>query len=196
MKKESLAVSHLLEHAFERHSALVSGTSTIFGDIEKGAKLLVRVLRAHRKILVCGNGGSAADSQHFVAEWVCRYKNERSPLPAIALTTDTSVITAIGNDYSFEEIFSRQVRVLGVPGDVLVAFTTSGHSKNVLVAIHEAKVKKLKTIILTGMRGVSLRNSADVTIVIPSDETARIQEMHQLIYHAWCEYADACNVDK
>ena len=120
-----------------------------------------------------------------------RYKKDRRPLPAIALTVDTSALTAIGNDYGFEKVFARQIEVLGKPGDVLVAITTSGKSKNILAAIAQAKSQELKVIALTGEAGKELKEMVDVAIVVPSAETARIQEVHELVYHAWCEYIDS-----
>jgi D-sedoheptulose 7-phosphate isomerase len=166
----------------------------IFPDVERSAHVLVTALRRGKKILVCGNGGSAADSQHFAAELVGRYGKKRRALPAIALTTDTSALTAIGNDYGFEDIFKRQVEALGSSGDVLVAFSTSGASKNVLAAIAQARKQKMNIIILTGVRGARLRRRANVLIAVPSSETARIQEIHEIIYHSWCEYIDVHHV--
>ncbi|MDO8552926.1 MAG: SIS domain-containing protein [bacterium] len=166
----------------------------ILPDVERGATILVAALRRGKKVLICGNGGSAADSQHFAAELVGRYKDDRPPLPALALTTDSSALTAIGNDYGFEDIFKRQVAALGKSGDVLVVFSTSGASKNVLAAISEARLRKIKVIALTGTRGSGLRRRADAVIVVPTKETARIQEVHQLVYHSWCEYIDATHV--
>ncbi|MDO8482052.1 MAG: SIS domain-containing protein [bacterium] len=163
-------------------------------DIKRGASILVSALRSGKKVLICGNGGSAADSQHFAGELIGRYKNNRHPLPGLALTTDTSALTAIGNDYGFEDIFKRQITALGNAGDVLVVFSTSGASKNVLSAISEAKLKKMKVIALTGERGSGLRRRAHAVVVVPTKETARIQEIHQLVYHAWCEYIDAAHV--
>lgn len=162
----------------------------ILPDVERGALLLLRALKGKKKILVCGNGGSAADSQHFAAELVGRYKGERRALPAIALTTDTSVITSIGNDYGFEKVFSRQVEALGTKGDVLIVLTTSGRSKNILAAISAARKRKMHILALTGKRGAALRKNTDACIVVPSEETARIQEIHELCFHAWCEFLD------
>lgn len=160
-------------------------------DVEKSGKLLGTTLKKGKKVLVCGNGGSAADSQHFAAELSGRYKKERRALPGIALSTDTSAVTAIGNDYGFERVFARQVEALGQRGDVLVAFSTSGSSPNIIAAIDVARKQKMKVILMTGQKGTAARKLADVAVVVPSEETARIQEMHELVYHSWCEYIDS-----
>ncbi len=162
----------------------------ILPDVERAGALLLRVLKAKNKARVCGNGGSAADSQHFAAELVGRFAKNRKALPALALTVDSSALTAIANDWDFEHVFARQVEALGSAGDVLVVFTTSGRSKNVLAAIRAARKKKIRIIALTGAKGRALRANADVCIVIPSSETARIQEMHELTFHAWCEFLE------
>lgn len=146
------------------------------------------------KVLACGNGGSAADAQHFAAEFVGRYERERPELSAIALTTDSSVLTAIANDYDFKVVFSRQVRALGSPGDVLLAISTSGNSANVLAAIEAAHEREMVVVGLTGRGGgkmsLSLRDT-DVHICVPSDRTARIQEVHLLTLHCICDAVDA-----
>jgi len=183
----------ILERAFKRHISLADESMvTLLPTVGKGADIILDAAQNGNQILLCGNGGSAADCQHFAAELVGRYKKERPPIKAVALTTDTSIITAIGNDYGFEEIFRRQVEALGFANDVLVVFTTSGSSKNILTAIKQAKTQCMKTILLTGEKGKALAKKVDVAIVIPSLETARIQEIHQLVYHSWCEYIDMC----
>ena len=181
----------LISGAFARHESVLGSTRDIFPDIEKGAGLLLDIVRANKFVFTCGNGGSAADAQHLAAEFTCRYKDDRKPLAAILLGANFSHLTAVGNDYSFEDVFSRELETLGREGDILVAFTTSGSSKNILKAIEVARAKKMKVIMLTGQKGKSLAAKADVLIAIPSEETARIQEMHELIYHVWCEYIDA-----
>jgi len=182
---------NIIRAAFLRHrDAVARSIEELFPAVEAAASSLAETLKNGGKILACGNGGSAADAQHFAAEFVCRYKDDRAAFPAIALTTDTSALTAIGNDYGFDEIFSRQVSALGRGGDVLVAFTTSGISLNVLAAIRAAKEKKMRVIILTGEGGKKLSEMADVLVAVPSDETARIQEIHELIFHGWCEFVD------
>lgn len=138
-----------------------------------------------RKILICGNGGSAADAQHFAAELVGRFELERSAWPAIALTTDTSILTAIGNDYGFAEVFARQVRGVGQPGDVLIGISTSGNSENVIQAVAAAKEVGMQAIGLLGQDGGELQSQTDHAIVVRDPQTARIQEAHILILHYW-----------
>ena len=177
---------------FSRHvEAVEKSMRQILLDVERGAVLLTSALQRGKKVLVCGNGGSAADSQHFAAELVGRFVKNRKALPALALTVDSSAITAIANDWEFDYIFARQVEALGNAGDVLVVFTTSGRSKNILAAIRAARKKKMRIIALTGQMGKELRNNVDACIVVPSSETARIQEMHELTFHAWCEYIES-----
>ncbi len=185
------ANERLFASIFRRHTVVVEKSIALLPNIERAARLILRVLKGKKKVLVCGNGGSAADSQHFAAELVGHYSKDRRALPAVALTTDSSALTSIGNDYGFEEIFSRQVEALGEKGDVLIAISTSGSSKNVLNAIAAARKKKMHVIVLTGEKGKALQKRVDVAIVVPSKETARIQEVHELVYHAWCEYIDA-----
>jgi D-sedoheptulose 7-phosphate isomerase len=158
--------------------------------VAQGEDMAERLKRGCR-ILVCGNGGSAADAQHFAAELSGRYVKERRALAGIALTTDTSALTAIGNDYGFEKVFSRQVEALGRPGDLLVGISTSGNSPNVLLAVEAAKELGLKTLGLLGRDGGKLKGLCDEALVVPSAVTARIQELHQMIYHFWCEIIDA-----
>ena len=148
-------------------------------------------LRRGGRILVCGNGGSAADAQHLAAELSGRYVKERRALAGIALTTDTSALTAIGNDYGFDQIFSRQVEALGRPGDLLIGISTSGNSPNVIRAVASAKALGLRTLGLLGRDGGQLVRLMDEALVVPSVVTARIQEVHQMIYHFWCEALDA-----
>jgi D-sedoheptulose 7-phosphate isomerase len=159
--------------------------------IAQAGDLLVEALRAGGKLLFFGNGGSAADAQHLAAEFVGRYVNDRSPLAAIALTTDSSALTAIGNDYGFEQVFARQVRALGRRGDVAIAISTSGRSRNVILGIEAARETGLATLALIGGDGGNLAPSVDVAIVVPSTTTARIQECHITIGHVLCEYVDA-----
>ena len=183
--------TNIITAAFERHRKTVDvSLAAGMESVTRAAVLLAEAAKQNRKLLVCGNGGSAADAQHLASEWVCRYKGDRRPLGAVALTTDTSALTAIGNDYGFEEIFSRQVKALGAPGDVFIGITTSGKSKNILAALRTARTMKLATIVLTGEGGSALEGGADIVIAVPSLETARIQELHELIIHAWCEYVD------
>ena len=154
---------------------------------------VVGCITAGGKVLACGNGGSASDAQHFAAEFVGRFERERPGLAAIALTTDTSILTAVGNDYDFKAIFSKQVQALGAPGDVLLAITTSGNSANVLAAVEAAKAKEMTVIALTGRGGGKLRErlgETDVHICVPHERTARIQEVHILALHCLCDAVD------
>jgi D-sedoheptulose 7-phosphate isomerase len=154
------------------------------------AEKIALALTSDRKLLLCGNGGSAADAQHIAAEFINRYELERPPLPAIALTTDTSILTSVGNDYSFNEIFSKQVKALGVEGDVLLAISTSGNSTNVIEAVKAAKRLGIFTVGLTGGEGGQLANLVDLSLVVESSVTARIQETHILVGHIICELVD------
>ncbi len=148
-------------------------------------------LRRGCRILVCGNGGSAADAQHLAAELSGRYLKERRALAGIALTTDTSALTAIGNDYGFDQVFSRQVEALGRPGDLLIGISTSGNSPNVIRAVESARDLGMRTLGLLGRDGGRLKELVDDALVVPSPVTARIQEVHQMVYHFWCEALDA-----
>ena len=159
-------------------------------SVTRFANKVTETLQSGHKILICGNGGSAADSQHIAAEFVGRFKLERKALPAIALTTDTSVITAIGNDYGFEQVFSRQVAALGTENDLLIAISTSGQSKNVLNAVSEAKKNKMFVISLTGHKTSSLQSQSNLCLNVPSDNTALIQQAHIGILHIVCDIAE------
>ena len=154
--------------------------------IEKIARVIITVLKDGKKCLIFGNGGSAADSQHFAAELLVRLRFERPAIPAIALTTDTSVLTAIGNDTSFDEIFARQIEGLANEGDVCIGISTSGSSKNVLKGIEKAKEKGAITIGFTGTKGKNFADLCDVSLLAPSDSTERIQECHELAIHILC----------
>ena len=158
--------------------------------IEVICKLFIKTLKKGGKIFIFGNGGSAADSQHFAAELVGRFQKERKGLAAIALTTDTSILTSLGNDYSFDRIFERQIEALAGPRDLIFAISTSGKAKNVIEAVKKAKKLNLKTIGLTGKDGGELAKITDISLIIPSSITARIQESHILIIHIICEMAE------
>ena len=177
----SLYLTNLAEHqrTFERLAALET-------DVASAGSLIARCLGSNGKLLSCGNGGSAADSQHIASELTGRFIKERKPLAAISLTTDSSALTCIGNDYSFDEVFARQVRALGRQGDVLLAISTSGNSSNVRRAAEEAKALGMVVVGLLGRDGGAIKALSDVTIVVPSDVTARIQEAHILIIHTLC----------
>lgn len=155
-------------------------------DVAKAADILIAALRAGNKILFCGNGGSAADSQHLAAELMGRYLRDRKPLPALSLTVDTSALTAIGNDYGYDEVFARQLRGIGTNGDVLVGISTSGNSANVIKAMSAARDMGIRTIALTGQGGGKMASVADLCIAVPSGKTNQIQEMHIAIGHLIC----------
>jgi len=161
--------------------------------IEAAAKLMIAALLDNKKILTCGNGGSAGDAQHFSSELLNRYERERPALPAMALSTDTSTITSIANDYSYEEIFSKQIKALGQAGDILLAFSTSGNSANVVEAIHAAHERGMTVVAATGKDGGKMAptlHGADVEIRVPADKTNRIQETHLVVIHCLCDLID------
>ena len=167
-------------------------------QVARGMVAMTDCLRAGGKVMACGNGGSAADAQHFAAELIGRFERERQELAAIALTTDTSILTAVGNDYSYDEIFAKQVRGLGKKGDILIGISTSGNSKNVLKAIEAAKKMGIKIIALTGNGGgkiASLLDADDIHLCAPSTRTARIQETHLVLLHALCDGVDHLLLD-
>lgn len=182
---ESLLMSSLNEHLSVSQSLL--GQTA---DIESCGKLIIETLQNGGKILICGNGGSAADAQHFAAELTGRYETERKALPAIALTTDTSALTAIANDYSFERVFARQVEALASKGDLLIGISTSGNSPNVIAAVMTARSAGCKILGLTGSAGKKLASLSDACYMSPSTRTARIQEAHITIIHILCEMVD------
>jgi len=154
------------------------------------AEYISKAFNDDKKLMICGNGGSAADAQHIAAEFVNRFQLERQPLPALALTTDTSIITSIANDYGYEEIFSKQIKALGVEGDILLAISTSGKSKNILSAIRTAKERGLYTVGFMGGDCGEMLKSVDLALVVESNETPRVQEVHMLAGHLLCELVD------
>ena len=168
----------------EHRRVVTDAQSALEADFEQICQLCESALAAGHKLLVCGNGGSAADAQHFVAELVCRFEAERAGLPAIALTTDPSITTAVSNDYGFERLFARQVEALGRPGDVLIAISTSGNSPNCLAAAESAQKRGMPIVALCGLSGGTLAPIADASICVPSTRTARIQEVHIIVLHA------------
>ena len=170
----------------EEHRALFSTLESLAPAVEAAADLMVAAFKGGRKILFCGNGGSAADSQHLASEFTGRFIKDRRPLAALALTTDSSALTCIANDYSFDDVFSRQVLGLGVKNDCLVAISTSGNSRNVIRAAEAARAGGIHTIGLLGRDGGALLDLCDVPIVVPSTSTARIQEAHGFIGHTLC----------
>ena len=180
----------MLNKCLQEHINVAKKLKNLLPQIEKAGSLCVNSLKNGGKIIFCGNGGSAADSQHIATELIGRFKKDRNPLSAISLTTDTSALTSIGNDYGFEYIFSRQVEAIGKKGDVLIAISTSGNSVNVINAIKSAKNIGIKIITLSGKNGGEMKNLGDVNIIIPSNNTPRIQEMHIMVGHMICEMID------
>jgi len=186
--------------AFDFCAELRAGTDAIdavlapacVAAIAAAGRALQASLTGGRKVLICGNGGSAADAQHIAAELVGRYRAERRGLPAIALTTDSSVLTAWSNDYDFDSVFSRQVEALGQPGDLVLGLSTSGRSRNVARALQAAREAGCTTVGLLGRDGGTIAPLCDVAVVVPLQDTARIQEAHMLAYHTLCAYLDAC----
>jgi D-sedoheptulose 7-phosphate isomerase len=170
----------------EEHQTMIARLADCTGIIEVAGELLINTVKQGGKVLLCGNGGSAADCQHIAAELVVRYEKKRQAMAAIALTTDSSILTAHANDYDFETVFSRQVDALGNDKDCLIAISTSGKSKNILRAVESAKSKGMMVIGLTGCEGGELSKQATISVIVPSLVTARIQEAHILIGHWWC----------
>jgi D-sedoheptulose 7-phosphate isomerase len=186
-------VARVSQHFADSARTKQKAAELLAAPIAQAAEMMVKCMLANGKILACGNGGSAADSQHFAAELIGRFERERPGLAAIALTTDTSALTAIANDYDFEQVFSRQVQALGQAGDVLLAISTSGDSKNVIASIHAAHERDMQVVALTGKGGgkiSGLLGKDDVHICVPSDRTARIQEVHLLALHCLCDGVD------
>ena len=183
-------MKHIIETEISSHLKSAEQLEKISGDIEVAAKLSINTLSNNNKILLCGNGGSAADSQHIAAELVGRYKRTREGLSAIALTTDSSILTSISNDFEFDDVFSRQIEALAHQNDLLFAFSTSGNSKNIINAAKKCNSLKCKVISFTGAKDSELMNYSDLVIKAPSIDTPRIQEMHILIGHIICEIID------
>ena len=181
----------LVKSTLEEHRQVVVKMAALEGEIASAGELCANALLQGQRIYLCGNGGSAADAQHIAAELIGRFVHDRRALPAIALTTDTSALTAIGNDYGYDDVFSRQVEGLCREGDVLIAISTSGNSDNVLKAVDAAHRVGASVIGLSGKSGGALDAKADVSLVVPSDVTARIQEMHIVIGHLICALVEA-----
>ena len=183
--------SDILKSAIGAATTTLQSIVELESQITKAAELIGDCLTSGKKVFACGNGGSAADAADFCTELACRFVEDRRPYPAMNLSQGGSLITAIGNDYGFEEIFARQVRAFGNSGDILIAISTSGKSKNIRLAIEEAGSRKLKTIALLGRDGGSVTGIADVDLIVKSDSTARIQEAHKFILHVICEICEA-----
>lgn len=185
-----------LRDAIEAATHTFRSLSSLEPQIAQAADVIDECLRRGNKLLVCGNGGSAADASHFATELVVRFAKDRRALPAICLTSDCGILTAAGNDYGFDEIFARQVAAFGVPGDVLISLTTSGASRNVIRALEEAKARKLRSIAFLGRDGGSSTGIADIDVLVRSDSTARVQEAHQLLLHVLCDVIESRLIER
>ena len=190
-----MSIAQRIQQHFEDSAQVkLAALAAMAAPIEAAARRMVHSLAAGGKVMACGNGGSAADSQHFAAEMLNRFEKERPPLAAIALTTDTSTLTSIANDYRYEDVFAKQVQALGRSGDVLLAISTSGNSPNVIEAIHAARARGVTVVALTGRKGgkmAALLGSDDIHLCVPTERTARIQEVHLLTIHCLCDGIDA-----
>jgi len=180
----------VLHRAIEDAVATLRALSAFEKPLDRAAQMVLRCLTSGHKLLVCGNGGSASDATHLATEFLCRFRDDRRPYPAISLTANGELMTAICNDYTFDEVFARQVRGLGEKGDVLIAFTTSGKSKNVLHALEEAKRRGLRSICFLGRNGGFTRGVATLDLLVPGRNTARIQEGQKLLMHVLCEMVE------
>ncbi|WP_027815808.1 phosphoheptose isomerase [Paraburkholderia bannensis] len=189
-----MSVERIQQHFRDSAATQLAAMETLAVPIAAAVDTMFAALANGNKILTCGNGGSAADAQHFAAELIGRFERDRPGLPALALTTDASVLTAVSNDYAYDQVFARQVRALGQPGDVLLAITTSGNSANVLAAIAEAHEREMIVIALTGKGGGLVNETladTDIHLSVPSERTARVQEVHLLTIHCLCDGIDA-----
>lgn len=189
-----MSVERIQQHFRDSAATQLAAMETLAVPIAAAVDTMFAALANGNKILACGNGGSAADAQHFAAELIGRFERDRPGLPALALTTDASVLTAVSNDYAYDQVFARQVRALGQPGDVLLAITTSGNSANVLAAIAEAHEREMIVIALTGKGGGAVNDTladTDIHLNVPSERTARVQEVHLLTIHCLCDGIDA-----
>jgi D-sedoheptulose 7-phosphate isomerase len=180
----------ILKNAVAAAKETLQSLLDLDAQVAKAADLIEQCLRGGNKLLVCGNGGSAADASHFATEFVVRFMKDRPAYPAICFAGDGGLLTAAGNDYGFDEIFARQVEAFGLPGDVLICLTTSGKSRNIERALKEAKARRLKTITFLGRDGGSTVGMADIDLLVRGDSTARIQEAHQLLLHVLCEISE------
>jgi len=184
-------ISSNLNRAINDSVRTLESLKNLEPQVSRAADLIGECFRTGNKLLMCGNGGSAADASHFATELVVRFTKDRRALPAICLSGDGGILTAGGNDYGFDKIFARQVEAFGQPGDVLICFTTSGNSKNVVRALEQAKARRLKTIAFLGRDGGSTTGMADIDLLVKAESTARIQEAHQLLIHVLCEIIEA-----
>jgi D-sedoheptulose 7-phosphate isomerase len=185
----SLAIQHLVKKQLSQSVATMTAVlndASIHAAVVAAARITAEAMRAGRKLMVCGNGGSAADAQHLVAEFVSRLTLDRPALRAIALTTDSSILTAIGNDYGYENVFERQIEALGIEGDVLLAISTSGNSKNCIKALTLARSMGIHTVSYLGNGGGAMKQLSDISVIIPSSVTMNIQESHLALEHIFC----------
>ena len=181
----------MIQKELHSHKKTIEKTiEMMIPDIQEASELMVNILKGGGKVLLCGNGGSAADAQHIAAELTGRYKSERKGLPAIALTTDTSALTAISNDYGYDRVFERQVEALANRGDLLIGISTSGNSQNIISALTSAKAAGCQTLGFSGREGGEMNKVCDINLVVPSTDTPRIQEIHILIGHILCQAVD------
>ena len=180
-------VSSILQQAVSESIETLRALGELDQQLRRAVDAIEQCLVAGKKLLVCGNGGSAADAAHFATEFVVRFRSERRGYPAICLASDGGLLSAAGNDYGFDEVFARQVTAFGLAGDVLVCLTTSGNSRNVQRALHESKVRGVQTIAFLGRGGGATKNLADIELLVRGESTARIQEAHKLLLHVICE---------
>jgi D-sedoheptulose 7-phosphate isomerase len=188
-------IKDLVKNQLSQSVAIITAVlndESIHEAVVQAGKLTAEAMKAGRKLMVCGNGGSAADSQHLVAEFVSRLTVDRPALRAIALTTDTSILTAIGNDYGYDNVFERQVEALGIEGDVLLAISTSGNSKNCIKALKLARTMGIHTVSYTGNAGGAMKALSDINVIVPSNTTMNIQESHLALEHIFCMIVECC----
>ena len=190
-KPPAVSLSQVLRNAIADATNCLQSLGGLKGEIAQAANLLVEALTGKKKVVACGNGGSAADAADFTTEFACKFIEDRRPYPALNLSQGGSLLTATANDYGFNEIFARQIRAFANAGDVLVAITTSGQSKNIRRALEEAKSSRLKSIALLGRNGGKCRGIADVDLIVTGNSTARIQEAHKFLLHVLCEIVEA-----
>ena len=185
-----MSIKKEIQQIFLESSSIIESSQFLSEDIENTVNIISSSFRKGKKLVIFGNGGSAADAQHIAAELIGRFQMKRNSLPAIALTTDSSILTSIGNDFSFNDIFSRQVEGLVNSGDVVLGISTSGNSVNIINGLKSAKSKNAKTISILGNNGGKIKNFSDVSIIVNSSSTPRIQEVHRIIYHIICEHVE------
>jgi phosphoheptose isomerase len=186
---KNLAASHF-QDSLQQAIGLFQTLEPLEATLNKAADMVSKCLIGGNKLLVCGNGGSASDSAHFATEYLCRFNQDRRPYPALSLTSEGSLMTAVGNDYHFEDVFARQIWGLGQKGDVIIALSTSGKSKNILKGLEESKKRGLESIAFLGRDGGFCKGMATIDLIVPGDNTARIQEAHKFLFHVLCEIVE------